>query len=1490
MTPFEISQYTVHKVVKWWVTVVIFLHFATGTPLSAQLIPDLPIVRDIDGDGHSDIWQTYHGVGSLDSDGDMDHDGITNGIEAFTRTDPADPYSRYELKNQYITSYQFDGTAEGPAIKLSFQAIAGVRYQLRMSPNLEPGSWIDEGLPFEMQVNGEVEHIIPAGGDRIFKFSENNSPTTGTLPQNRVFFNYHHFHKDEDQDGISAADEFIIGTSDENPNTFGNPEGNDVDVAVAWLENNQLGIEDPKVPQSNLQEVDVAWVRQPNNAEDLPALLVTATGTGAWHRLTSWKVGSDGIPMEVASPSPIEGRHPKIVNLYPDVDLIDPVKNFVTGRIRDNGDFWLSSRALFEEGKFIFYQSKGFGSNANRNVIDYAIAQQAMVPVSFITHYHVVTALIVAPEGSNAANDHKLRVLIWQVDADTGALTALGDSGDLSTTFFPSTALDAGLKIDHLGGFNYMITYTGITGTLVHQNIWVENDGTFHYGGGGSSGQNIRGDGSLAILQKANALTGISSNGYVTANRNNGGELEMITWERRPHTDKPLEFEAYKIASNELDLGPQKGVALDGLELSDSWRDLCAPGERIGTAFATGDFNGDGLDDLAIGASERTTSGVENAGGVYIIHGSSDGITDRGYDQLWTQDSEGILAEAEKVDAFGGALVSGDFNNDGNDDLAISAWSESIAGVQGAGMVHVLYGTPFGLSADESLSFSQSSIGGTNGDNEYFGWALAAGDFNGDDHDDLAIGTPNDQIDDHIGAGGVNVLFGGADGISLEGSDILHQDLEDLWDTAEDGDSFGWSLAAGNFNGDAFDDLAVGVTREDIGEISTAGAVQVILGGQSEWGFDVFISQDGFAGGGDIQNVPENSDQFGRALVAGDFNNDGVDDLAIGTPDDDATGNAGVVQIINGSGFGLLPENNLMITQDEFSPGGGGSLSSPAIWNEKFGFSLASGDFDGDGIEDLAVGSHQERIGTDELETGAVFVINGSETGLTSTNSKRYHQDSTQFIDGESYEMEGTAVRRDRFGWPLAAGNFDGNAAFDLIVGITSKDRDDCEESGAVQIIPGFEGIGLSLEKDEQWFVRQRETIRAMITDLEKEEAGGIGSGEIWATGEHLEWRHVASVTKTMTLLLTVEAIEDGLVALNDMINFSEAAGTVGGSKLGTFDEEGNEIKEDDDEEIPFFEPGDTMPLRFLLHAMMNQSCNRSSLAIAEYVADVVEGDSREFINMMNDRADELNLDPSLFGHPAGGWVSDPQSLITLMREGSKHTLFNQIGGVEFYEGIRCGTDADGKDKCNGPFGKFTTIGEYPGRRVWKGGNKGFWLNSDAANDVPERPDVPFATASAVALVDRVDRTLILSLMQTGERTEDAQKLLDFGFQKIFTPDNLGNLEFPSSGGGLGSGDQIVVSNFAIDRITNNSGVTAIIDDNEMLQINIWDLQFDTGTILSTGFATKTFSMKSGETFQPATLIDMAGMKSSNSIEDFFTANLEGDHLDLIIWRVGDGY
>ena len=235
-----------------------------------------------------------------------------------------------------------------------------------------------------------------------------------------------------------------------------------------------------------------------------------------------------------------------------------------------------------------------------------------------------------------------------------------------------------------------------------------------------------------------------------------------------------------------------------------------------------------------------------------------------------------IGGSAEPTDQFGGSLATGDFNADGKDDLAIGLPGEDIGIITDVGGVQIIYGSSTGLSAtlahgnqfwiqDSPDIFDSSELG------DVFGISLTTADFNADGKDDLAIGVYAEDLGSVINVGGVEVIYGSSNGLSATSAhadQFWTQENVDIDDSAEASDQFGQFLATGDFNADGKDDLAIGVSGEDLGSISGAGAVEVIYGSSSGLSAtsahaDQFWTQDST----NIDNQAEQSDFFGFGLA-----------------------------------------------------------------------------------------------------------------------------------------------------------------------------------------------------------------------------------------------------------------------------------------------------------------------------------------------------------------------------------------------------------------------------------------------------------------------------------------------------------------------------------------------------------------------------------------------------------------------------------------------
>ncbi len=372
-----------------------------------------------------------------------------------------------------------------------------------------------------------------------------------------------------------------------------------------------------------------------------------------------------------------------------------------------------------------------------------------------------------------------------------------------------------------------------------------------------------------------------------------------------------------------------------------------AAGDRLGSALVVGDFNGDGRSDVAVGAPGRTVAGQPGAGAVVVLYGGNGGL--KASRNTVVDQTSGSLADAHANDAFGSALVAGDFNGDGVDDLGVGAPGDSVHAAR-AGAVSILWGaTGTGImAAGQFLTQNDVGTGESAEADDLFGWSLAAADFDNDGDDDLAVGAPGESVGAATQAGIVNI-FSGSDTDPVSAIFILSDDTPGVSSPIESGDRFGGALAAGNFNNDAFGDLAVAAPAEGKGRKFAVGAVHVISG-----------SGTGLAGGavksitqksrGMADNV-DSGDDFGHELSVGNFNGRGADDLAIGVPGEmiDGLPGAGMVHVLFGKSFGIATAKS-----QSWQPGVRG-VPGTAQAHAGFSRALASGDVNGDGTDDLIV-------------------------------------------------------------------------------------------------------------------------------------------------------------------------------------------------------------------------------------------------------------------------------------------------------------------------------------------------------------------------------------------------------------------------------------------------------------------------------------------------------------------------------------------------------
>ena len=428
---------------------------------------------------------------------------------------------------------------------------------------------------------------------------------------------------------------------------------------------------------------------------------------------------------------------------------------------------------------------------------------------------------------------------------------------------------------------------------------------------------------------------------------------------------------------------PNSGIQVDRRSISnDSGPN---PEDNFGASMAVGDYNGDGVEDIAVGAPGADINGAGQAGAVYIFNGTLDWSSI----DIFSQSSTGFHTDPEDDDRFGSSLVAGDFNNDGFDDLVIGSPYEDLGGTNqlvNAGMVTILYGSSSGLGSPSVLHQYSPGVG-THGEvGDLFGFALATGDINGDSYADLVVGVPGEGVAKQERAGAAHVIYGSANGLSGVGSTTLHQYTRKIRSKPEVGDAFGEALAVGDINGDDYADIVIGVPGETVGWGARtqyeAGAIHILYGSAngtsgtgSHW---YFQNSSGWPG------RAETGDRFGSAVAIGDIDNDGIGDLVVGIPGEKLGqyDQAGQVQIRYNPGDWSTTSPSVQTLYQNVR-----GVKNRVESGDRFGQFVTVVDLIEDGSLDLIIGIPGESI-SKKLNAGAVAILPGLEGSISTGNDQ----------------------------------------------------------------------------------------------------------------------------------------------------------------------------------------------------------------------------------------------------------------------------------------------------------------------------------------------------------------------------------------------------------------------------------------------------------------------------------------------------------------------
>jgi hypothetical protein len=454
---------------------------------------------------------------------------------------------------------------------------------------------------------------------------------------------------------------------------------------------------------------------------------------------------------------------------------------------------------------------------------------------------------------------------------------------------------------------------------------------------------------------------------------------------------------------------------------------------------AAGDINGDGFDDIIIGALGADPNGT-NSGASYVVFGKAGGFSAT-LNLSTLNGTNGFKIQGEAAFDSSGRSVSaaGDINGDGFDDILI--------GADGAGASYVVFGKAGGFSATLNLS----TLNGANGfkiqgeaASDFAGRSVsAAGDINGDGFDDILIGAYGADSNG-TNSGASYVVFGKAGGFSatlnlsaLDGSNGFKIPGEAASDFA------GRSVsAAGDINGDGFDDILIGAFGADPNG-NHSGASYVVFGKAGGFSATLNLSTLNGANGFKIQGEAA-SDSSGRSVsAAGDINGDGFDDILIGAYGADSNGtDSGASYVVFGKAGGFSATLNL----STLNGANGFKIQGEAAFDSSGRSVSAAGDIDGDGFDDILIGA----FGADPNGTnsGASFVVFGKAGGFSATLN-------LSTLDGTNgFKIQGEAASDSSGGSVSAAGDINGDGFDDILIGAYGADPNG-SYSGASYVVFG---------------------------------------------------------------------------------------------------------------------------------------------------------------------------------------------------------------------------------------------------------------------------------------------------------------------------------------------------------------------------------------------------------------------------------------------------